>query len=233
MRVDQAPFSDVRVRQALRLLVNRDEFNQQVYGGLGEIGNDVFGAADAAYQGAVPQREQDLEQAKSLLRSAGQSDLQVELYSSPIATGATATASVFAAQAKTAGVSVTIRTQDPTQFFSQSYSKVPFALSFWNTASYLTQAQQGIAQGAPFNEIHQSDPSWDSIYTKALKTVDPAARSDLVQELIKFDYDKGGYIIPAYFPMIEGMTSGVGGITENLTGLPINGATWQAVWLKS
>ncbi|CUR56115.1 putative peptide ABC transporter,substrate-binding protein [metagenome] len=233
MRVDQAPFSDVRVRQALRLLINRDEFNQQVFGGLGEIGNDVFGGADAAYEGSVPQREQDVEQAKSLLRSAGQSDLQIELYSSPIAPGASATASVFAAQAEQAGVSVKIRTQDPSEFFSQSYSKVPFALSFWNTASYLTQAQQGTAPGAPFNEIHQTDSDWDGIYNEALATVDPTARGELVQKLIKFDYDQGGYIIPAYFPMIEGMTAGVGGITENVTGLPINGSTWQSVWLTS
>lgn len=233
MRVDQAPFSDVRVRQALRLLVNRKEFNEQVFGGLGEIGNDMYGAIDAAYQGAVPQREQDLDQARSLLRSAGHSDLQIELYSSPIGPGATAGASVFATQAAQAGVQVRIRTQDPTQFFSQSYSKVSFALSFWNVGSYLTMAQQGMAKGAPFNEIHQTDAGWDRTYSKALATVDPATRGDLVQELLRFDHEKGGYIIPVYFPGIEGIASGVGGLTQNLTGLPVNGSSWQSIWLKS
>lgn len=233
MRVDEAPFSDVRVRQALRLLVNRDEFNQQVFGGLGAIGNDVFGAIDPAYEGAIPQREQDIEQAKSLLRSAGASDLQVELYSSPIGPGATAAASVFATQAAAAGVDVRIRTQDPTQFFAQSYSNVAFAQSFWNTGAYLTMAQQGMADGAPFNEIHQTDADWQAIYAEALATVDESARNELVQELIKFDYDKGGYIIPAYFPGIEGMSSKVGGVTENITGFPVNGSSWNGIWLQS
>ncbi len=232
MRVDEDPFSDVRVRQALRLLVDREAINAQVYGGLGTVGNDVFGAIDAAYEGAVPQREKDLEQARSLLQSAGHSDLQVELYSSAIGPGAEAIASVFATQAKEAGVNVKIVKQEPTQFWSQSYSKVPFAQSFWNTSSYLTMAQQGIAAGAPFNETHQSDPAWQSIYDEAIATVDATARGKLVQELIKFDHEKGGYIIPVYFPGIEGMTSRVGGVTENVTGIPINGGSWHDVWLQ-
>ncbi|MCS5721450.1 ABC transporter substrate-binding protein [Herbiconiux sp. CPCC 203407] len=233
MRVDEEPFSDVRVRQALRLLVDREAFNQQVYGGLGAIGNDTFGAIDPAYKDAVPQREQDLEQAKSLLRSAGFPELQVELYSSPIGPGATAAASVFATQAAQAGVQVKIRTQDPTQFFAQSYTQVAFAQSFWNTGAYLTMAQQGMADGAPFNEIHQTDAGWQSLYAEALATVDATARDALVQELIRFDYEEGGYIIPAYFPGIEGMNSRVGGVTENITGLPINGSSWQGIWLQS
>jgi peptide/nickel transport system substrate-binding protein len=233
MRVDTAPFSDVRVRQALRLLVNRQDMNDQVYGGLGAIGNDTYGAIDAAYEGTNPQREQDLDQAKSLLRSAGQPDLQVELFSAATGPGAEALASVFATQAEQAGVSVRITTQDATQFWSQSYSKVPFGLSFWNTGSYLTMAGHGIAKGAPFNEIHQDDAGWQSTYDKALATVDPTARAEVVRELLKFDYEKGGYIIPVYFPGIEGMTSGVGGVTEDITGIPVNGSSWQNVWLQS
>ncbi|GAB7003308.1 ABC transporter substrate-binding protein [Nocardioides sp. AN3] len=233
MRVDQAPFSDVRVRQALRLLVNRNELNEQVFGGLGAIGNDTFGAIDTAYDGATPQRQQDLDQARSLLRAARQSDLHVDLYSSPIGPGATASASVFASQAAKAGVHVNIRTQDPTQFFAQSYSKVPFALSFWNVGSYLTMAQQGMAKGAPFNEIHQTDAGWQSTYEKAVATADPTARGELVQQLLKFDYEQGGYIIPVYFPGIEGMNSRVGGVTPNITGFPVNGSSWQNVWLRS
>lgn len=233
MRVDTAPFSDVRVRQALRLLVNRQDMNEQIYGGLGAIGNDTYGAIDAAYEGTNPQREQDLDQARSLLRDAGQSDLQIELFSAATGPGAEAMASVYATQAEQAGVRVRITTQDPTQFWSQSYSKVPFAQSFWNTGSYLTMAGHGIAKGAPFNEIHQDDPGWQSNYDKALATVDPTARGEVVRELLEFDYEQGGYIIPVYFPGIEGMTSAVGGVAEDVTGIPINGGSWHNVWLQS
>jgi peptide/nickel transport system substrate-binding protein len=232
MRLDTAPFADVRVRQALRLLVNRVDLNKQVYGGLGAIGNDVFGAIDPAYDGTVRQRTQNVRKARALLRAAGHPNLQVELISSAVGPGAASIASVFATQALDAGVSVTIRTQDPTQFWSQSYTQVPFAQSFWNTSAYLTMAQQGIAKGAPFNETHQSDPEWQRIYEQAITTVDPTARGKLVQRLITFDYDNGGYIIPVYFPGIEGMSPRVGGVTENITGIPINGGSWQNIWIQ-
>ncbi|WP_344069274.1 ABC transporter substrate-binding protein [Microbacterium sediminicola] len=233
MRVDEEPFSDVRVRQALRLLVDREAMNQQVYGGLGAIGNDVFGAIDPAYDGAVPQREQDVEEAKALLADAGYSDLQVDLYTAPVGPGAEAIASVFATQAAEAGVTVNVITQDATQFWSQSYAQVPFAMSFWNTSAYLTMAQQGLAEGAPWNETHWANAEWQTLYDEAIATVDQAARDELVQGLIQFDYDNGGYIIPVYFPGIEGMSDQVGGVTPNITGIPVNGGSWQNVWIAS
>ena len=234
MRVDKAPFSDVRVRQALRLVVNRPQFDEQVFGGLGAIGNDVFGAIDPAYKGLLPQRVQDIEQAKSLLKAAGQSDLHLTLYSAPTGPGAEAGATVFATQAKAAGVSVNIVTQQATQFFSQSYAKVPFAVTIWSAASYLIMAGQGLTKGAPFDEIHQTNAHWQSLYNQAIKTVDASSRDRLVQELLRFDYNQGGYIVPVYYPSVEGMSAKVNGDTENISGYPVNGSNGlQDLWLQS
>ena len=71
MRVDQAPFNDVRVRQAFRLMVNRPQMVAQVLSGQGSVANDLYGRFDPAYDSSLPQRQQDLEQAKSLLKQAG------------------------------------------------------------------------------------------------------------------------------------------------------------------
>jgi peptide/nickel transport system substrate-binding protein len=233
MRVDTAPFTDVRVRQALRLVVDRRLFNEQIFGGLGSIGNDVFGAIDPAYK-SLPQREQDIEQAKSLLRAAGQPNLHVTLTSTATGPGAEAGASLLATQAATAGITVKIDTQPTTQFWGQSYTKVPFALSFWDVASYLIQSAQGVAKGAPFNEIHQSDAHWQSLFNQAIRTLDATKRNEIANELIKFDYDQGGYIIPVLYPTIEGMSTKVYGDTENITGYPINGSNGsQDIWLQS
>ena len=50
MRIDQAPFNDVRVRQAMRLIVNRPQMVEQVLSGQGRVANDMYAPYDPAYQ---------------------------------------------------------------------------------------------------------------------------------------------------------------------------------------
>ena len=76
MAIDQPPFDDVRVRQAMRLIPNRDEMVQRVLSGHGRVGNDMYGTFDPCYPDDFPQREQDIEQAKALLAEAGQENLR-------------------------------------------------------------------------------------------------------------------------------------------------------------
>ena len=109
MRCDVAPSSDVRVRQALRYVVDREAMIKLVFGGYGLIGNDLFSVYDPDYDHAIPQREQDLDKARSLLKAAGHSNLHVALVSSPIGPGVTDAAQVFAQQASGAGITVAIR----------------------------------------------------------------------------------------------------------------------------
>ena len=70
MAIDQAPFDDVRVRQAMRLIVDRQEMVDEVLRRLRPIGNDLYGTFDPA-SSEFPQREQDIEQAMALLAEAG------------------------------------------------------------------------------------------------------------------------------------------------------------------
>ena len=67
MRVDRPPFDDVRVRQAMRLAVDRPGMIEQVFSGHGQLGNDMFAPMDPSYPDDLPQREQDIEEAKRLL----------------------------------------------------------------------------------------------------------------------------------------------------------------------
>ena len=103
MRTDKPPFHDVRVRQAFRLLVDRPAMRDTVFNGHGMIGNDLYAIFDPVYDHSIPQRDQDLEQAKSLLKQAGYEKLTVTLVTSPIAQGVVDSAQVFAQQAS-AGV---------------------------------------------------------------------------------------------------------------------------------
>jgi len=75
------PRVQVRVRQALRPVVDRQQMIDQALKGFGVLGNDLNSPFDPAYVKDLSQREQDIDQAKSLLRQAGQENL--DLWSSP------------------------------------------------------------------------------------------------------------------------------------------------------
>jgi peptide/nickel transport system substrate-binding protein len=220
MRVDLAPFNDVKVRQALRLLVDRQQLIDSALNGYATVAADVFSPFDPNYPGFT--RQADIPQAKSLLKAAGKSDLQVTLTTSPVATGTVAMATVLAEQAKAAGVTIKVSNVSPGTFFGPQYLKWPFSQDFWNFSPYLAQCAQSMQPTAPFNETHTDNPTLNSLYKKANQTADLNQRKQYVQEMMKFDFDNGGYIIPAFISALDAYSTKLAGYTPARVGQPLD-----------
>lgn len=232
MRLDRAPFSDNRVRLALKLVIDRQQMLEQVFSGHGSIGNDVWGIFDADFDAELPQRDQDLEQAKSLLRAAGQSDLRVELITTPNAPGQVQAAQVFATQAKAAGITTKITNQTPTEYFDKSYLKVPFSQDYWPYQPYLVATSYATISRAAYSATHQSDKAYDALFKKASSTTDPSARRDAIHEMLKYDHDQGGDIIPYHFPVIDAVSAKVKGVEPSVTGVAMGTFDWKSIWVE-
>jgi peptide/nickel transport system substrate-binding protein len=230
MRVDQAPFNDVRVRQAFRFIVDRQQLVAQSLNGYGAVGNDIFAEWDPAYE-ATLKRDQDLEQAKSLLRQAGHSNLSVELVTSAFAAGVVEAAQVFAQQAKSAGVTVSVREVPVGTFYGPNYLSWTFAQDFWTYAPYLSQVSQGSLQTSTYNETHWDNTKYNSLYNEANAAVDEAKRAEIVKEMERIDFNEGGYIIGAYNKIIDLTTTRVNGFVPAGTGVPMGNAGWEDAWL--
>ncbi|HJW75000.1 MAG TPA: ABC transporter substrate-binding protein, partial [Thermoleophilia bacterium] len=142
MRVDIPPFNDVRLRQAMRLIVDRPQMLQLALNDQGWVGNDMYAPFDPVYASDLPQRVQDTEQAKSLLKQAGQSDLRVELPTTSDYVGFPESAQVMREQAKLAGVTVNVKKLDSGTYWD-GYLKFPFAQDWWYTRDYLLQTAAG------------------------------------------------------------------------------------------
>ena len=221
MRVDASPFDDPRVRQAFRLIVDRQQMVNQVLSGQGRIANDLYAPYDPAYASDLPQRKQDLEQAKSLLKQAGRENLSVELVTAPVFQGIVEAAQVFTEQAKGAGVNVKLRKVDSGTFYGDNYLKWPFAQDFWATRVYLTQVAQGDLPNSPFNETHWKDPKFVSLIQQARAEADDAKRKDILHAAQKMQYDEGGYIIQYFSNIIDAYSSKLGGFVEAKSGFPL------------
>src|SRR5215213_124947 len=220
MRVDASPFDDNRVRQAFRLIVDRQQMVDQVLSGQGRIANDLYAPYDEAFASDLPQREQDLEQAKSLLKQAGQEGLTVELTTAPVFQGIVEAAQVFAQQATGAGVNVKLRKVDSGTFYGDNYLKWPFAQDFWATRVYLAQVAQGDLPESPFNETHWKDPRFIDLIQQARAELDEAKRKEILVEAQTMQYEEGGYIIPYFSNIIDGYTAKIGGFAEAKSGFP-------------
>jgi peptide/nickel transport system substrate-binding protein len=228
MRIDAAPFDDVKVRQAMRLIVDRDQMVQQVLSGQGSVANDLYARYDPMYAKDLPQRKQDLEQAKSLLKQAGKEGLRVELVTSPVFIGIVEAAQVFAEQAKGAGVNVKVRKVDTGTFYGDNYLKWPFAQDFWASRVYLAQVAQGDLPNSPFNETHWGKGKFASLINQARGTVDEAKRKEILHEAQQMQYDQGGYIIPYFSNIIDAYSAKVGGFVPAKSGFPFGN-----YWLKN
>jgi peptide/nickel transport system substrate-binding protein len=231
MRVDVAPFSDVRVRQALRLIVDRPQMLEVLFGGHGTLGNDVFGIWSSDYDHSLPQRHQDIDQAKSLLKAAGQDGLSVQLVSSAIGQATVQAAEVLAQQATAAGIGINVLQVTVDDFFGTNYLKWVFAQDYWYFNFYLPQVSLATLPTSPFNECHFDNPQYDALYQQAIATIDDAKRTELAHEMQLIDYTEGGYIIPFFPPVIDGYGANVNGLIPSKGGLSLNAYDFKQLWL--
>ena len=231
MRTDVKPFDDVKVRQAFRLMVDRQQMMDVAFGGKGTLGNDVLSIYDPSYNSSLPQREHDPEQAMSLLKAAGADGLSLELVTSDFAQGVVPMATVFAEQAKAAGVTVNLKKVTVSDFYGPQYLKWTFAQDFSFFQYYLPSVAQFFVPSGPYNETHYNNPTYTALFNQALATVDETKRTDIVHQMQQIDYDQGGYIIPLFPPVIDGVAKTVHGVGPSKTGTPLNNYDWRQVWL--
>ncbi|HYS32504.1 MAG TPA: ABC transporter substrate-binding protein [Streptosporangiaceae bacterium] len=235
MAIDMPPFDDVRVRQAMRLLVDRPTMIEQVLSGYGSLGNDLYAPFDPGYDDSLPQRHQDISGAKSLLKAAGQQNLSFDLHTTNGAAGMVDVATVFKSQADAAGIKINIR-NDP-NYYGNQYLKLAFSVDFWGTRSYLNQVQQGSLPTSPYNETHWPPKSgtganFIALYNQALAATDASKRTEIEHEMQKLEYDIGGYIIPFFGDLIDGYSDRVKGLrpSKGTLNLDYFGHGFRTIW---
>lgn len=234
MRTDRPPFNDVRVRQAFRLIADRQSLIDVALGGFGTPANDLFGQGLPYFAKSLPVRKQDIDQAKSLLKSAGKSNLAVTLQTSNIVPGFTQAATLLAQQAGQAGVKVTIKTEPSNAYFDTSllYTKMAFAQSFWTTGSLAAFYSQSLESSAVWNETHFKQASFDKLVRQATgaTTVDKATA--LWLKVQKIQYERGGYIGWANQNIVDATSNKIRGMVPSAF-FNLGGWDYRDVWFAS
>jgi peptide/nickel transport system substrate-binding protein len=229
MRVDKAPFNNVNVRQAMRLVLDRPAFINTTLDGFGTVAADVTSPFDPDFDSSL-HREQDIPMAKSLLKKAGyDGDLKVTLDTSlAINSSALNMATVLKQQASAAGITININQVSPGSFFGPNYyTKSTFSQIYYDYSPYLAQVAQTFLPTSPYKETHFDDPQYTRLYAEANKTESASLRKQILYEMQRIDFDQGGYIVPCFVDSLDAYSSKVSGYQTGKVGEPLGNFNFE------
>lgn len=198
-KYDQKPFSDVRVRQALKLAIDQQKVIDIVFRGTGTIGEHHNVAPVHPEYAKLPMVGQDIPKAKQLLTEAGfPNGIQLEIACKPSPAWELASVTVMAEMWKAAGIDVKINVM-PSANFWEVWQKVPFGYTAW-THRPLGVMVLGLAYrtGVPWNESNYSNPEFDSLLTQAEGILDPDKRRVVMAKLEQLMQEDGPVVQPLW-----------------------------------
>ncbi|MGW7366122.1 ABC transporter substrate-binding protein [Streptomyces sp. NPDC054841] len=215
MRTADGSFADGKVREALRLAVDREAMVKQVLSGYGTVANDILGTGDPAYAKDIPRRARDLAKAKSLLKEAGfDTSRTYKLMTTEDISGLAESATLFAIQVREAGVKIEVVKQDSATFWDKTWLKGDLYTTYWGTNdSVVFFVSKTMVSDSGTNEAGWKNAEFDAAYRKAMATKDPAARTELLHDVQRIEHESSGYLL-------WGMADGIDLAAAPVRGLP-------------
>ena len=214
MFADTAPFDDIRVRQAMKLVIDRQAIVDTALFGFGEAGNDNPIAPSMPYSYKKDIFAQDCEKAKSLIADAGYTNgLDIDLNTGEAFPGMVNVAEAYASMAKCGNINVNIIKNPAEGYWDNIWMKQPLITSSWGGRPPFAAFSIAYMQNSPYPETHWANQAFDDLVTKASSTPDETARNNLWKEAQQILTEDGGVIVPAFLSTVSAMRSSCSGYT--------------------
>jgi len=233
MHCDFAPFDNNDVRLALKLAINRQELVEKITFGAATIGNDFHHSAAMPYfPSEIPQREYDPDQARSLLKKAGFEGLQVNLsVAESITTGAVDAVTLYAEQAKAAGIDINVVREPNDGYWSDVWMTKPWCMVTWG-ARPTPDVMYTLAykDDAAWNDSHWQNSRFNEILLQAKAELDDAKRAAMYHDMGMIARDDGGTVIPYYPNFVYGRRKNVRHTGQLAASWAMDGARATSRW---
>ncbi len=203
MFTDVKPFDNGKVRQAMKLAIDRQALVDTVLLGYGEVAadNPVPLSLPASFTKQAPPH--DLARARALLAEAGYPDgLKVDIDTAEGVPGMLRMADAVAAMLKVAGIEARTNVNPADSFWDSVWLKRPLVTSAWSMRPPGESLAYPYRQSSTVNETHWKRADYDAILDQANGTIDPQARLALYQKAGKMLADEGGVIIPMFIHQV-------------------------------
>jgi len=200
------PFSDMKVRQALKYAINRQEMVDKILLGHGAVANDhPIGPANQYYAADLAQNDYDPEKAKSLLSEAGLDGLTVDLSASDAAfSGAVDAAQLYQASAKAAGIDINVVQEPADGYWSNVWLKKPWCACYWSgRATEDWMFSTAYESGVPWNDTSWENARFQELLLTARAELDSGKRKDMYTEMQMLMSSEGGTVVPMYANYVD------------------------------
>ena len=184
MRVDLEPFTDVRLRQAMKLILDREFLAGTVLQDFALPGNDTPIPLSWPSSWTSDPPKQDIARAKELLAELGYNEdnpLEVELFAGDVHPGAMEMVQAYQEMAAAAGVKVNILVAPKDQYWDFSGDK-PFAISAWGVRIPGLIFNLVFKCAGPWGDTNWCNEEFDALVEKAEGTADAAERDTLYRQ---------------------------------------------------
>ncbi len=199
------PFTDPRVRKAMRLAIDTEKVLQAAYRGLGSPAEHHHVAPLHPEYAKLTFMSQDIAGAKALLAEAGHAGSIEEEIVIKTTSWEQAAVQTMVEMWKEAGINININIQPSAQYW-ETWAKVPFGFTPW-THRPLGVMVLGLAyrSGVPWNESDYDNPEFDRLLTKAEGILDADKRREVLRELETIMQEDGPIVQPLWRSVFTAM----------------------------
>lgn len=197
MIVTRPPFDNQDVRNALKYAIDRDAILKDIYGGIGSVANDNPVAPSVRFAiNPQPIHKYDPDMARSLLKKAGLSSLDVSLSAADTAfPGAVDAATIFSHSAAAAGINLTVVREPNDGYWDNVWLKKPFVASEWlGRPTADGTLSLAYAADSNSNETFWKNPRFNELLIAARSELDTTKRAAMYAECQQLVHDDGGLI---------------------------------------
>ena len=196
MRTDVEPFTDARVRKAVRMAVDRQALADLVTGGAAEVTCDHPVMKTDQYRADIS-CPQDIVGAKKLLADAGfPNGIEFTVHPSSLEPTWTPIAEVVQQQVAAAGIKVNIKVSPSDGYWSDVWMKKDVAMTRWNQRPADQALNEIYHSGAKWNESYYKNSKFDTVLESARKELNFEKRKAIYQSAQKMLWEDSGTLIP-------------------------------------
>ena len=230
INVSREPFTDVRVRQAIAMVIDRGPIIDSAVFGAGTATNILFPESYwAGFPSEIP--EPDIEGAKQLLAEAGYPDgFKTSILSWAQYAFLSNAAIVIQEQLKQIGIEAELELQE-NAIYLENYFAGNFDLSVTGTSAYVDPNDVVLANfgtGESNNGIGYSNPEMDELIAEAMAETDQEARAEIYKRIQEINLEDVVWVNLFIANQYEAMKEYVMGYEHIPTG---SNSSFEEVWL--